>query len=162
MSRSWPFDATAALEASLVAAPEEDDGHILEEAHRNDTSWQWVPETGAACRNALRRQARVFNNTIGATMDDTSDRKPFFPIGIIELATSDVIVKVVNFRQKTRVDVRHYVESNAAGMPQVPTKKGINFTIDELPKVVGTLADVLAAARAAGILPPDDTAPTGV
>ncbi len=87
-------------------------------------------------------------------MSNTIDAAPLIPERIIELPREDLHVAISDFCRKTRLDLRHYVESEATpGMPLVATKKGINLPIGKLPELVEVLLDVLEASRAAGILP---------
>ena len=88
-----------------------------------------------------------------------SDSTPLLPVHILMLPREDVHITVSEFLGRTRLDLRHYVETSARpGMPAVATKKGINLPISELPKLVVALSEMRAAARAAGLLAEDDTA----
>jgi hypothetical protein len=91
-------------------------------------------------------------------MTDTTESAPLLPIRILEQARENVHITISEFHRQTRLDLRHYVESDARpGMPIIPTKKGINLPLYELPKLIDELLELQAAARAVGILAEDDT-----
>ena len=92
-------------------------------------------------------------------MTSTNESGHLLPVRILEQAHEDVHIAISEFHRQKRLDLRHYVESAAKpGMPIIPTRKGINLPINELPKLVDALLEMQAAARAAGILTEDDTA----
>jgi hypothetical protein len=86
-------------------------------------------------------------------MTTTIESAPLLPVRILEQARADVHITISEFRRQTRLDLRHYVESDSSpGMPIIPTKKGINVPLNELPKLIDALLDIQAAARAVGLL----------